>query len=125
MLRKKHICLRFVYLHFELNLNLKVFTRRRLFPSGIVVDCVCVCVCFCLSVCQLPVCPRNNSRSVQARNLDQKCKTPSLRSLSICGLITTFKVKFNLNIHNAFKLRSPNLDQIFKVKFDLEVCFFS
>ena len=85
MLRKKHICVRLVYLHLELNLNLKGYYPTPALSFGYsrrLRLCVCASVCLCVNylfvraIIQGPI-------KLGSPNLDQKCKTPSLRSLFV------------------------------------------
>ena len=46
-------------------LDIPVFTRGQLWPSGIVIACVCLCVCMCVCVRQSSVCPDDNLSPAQ------------------------------------------------------------
>ena len=87
--------------------NVFFITRGQLWPSGIVVACVCLCVCVCMCVCvsvnhQFVRTITCHPLKLQSPNLDQKCKTPWLRSLLFLGFI-------DLDLQGQIELKSQNL----------------
>ena len=93
--------------HFTVNPFKCIFTRGQLWPSGIVVACVCLCVCVCMCVCvsvnhQFVWTITCHPLKLQSPNLDQKCKTPWLRSLLFLGFI-------DLDLEGQIELKSQNL----------------
>ena len=76
--------------------------------------CVCVCPCVCLSNCLcvnhklVPTQTLHLFKLEESPNLDQKCKTPWLRSYCFGGWLTlTFKVKFHLEVKTSLCLVCP------------------
>ena len=69
--------------------------------------CVCVCACVCMCVCvsvnhQFVRTITCHPLKLQSPNLDQKCKTPWLRSLLFLGFI-------DLDLQGQIELKSQNL----------------
>ena len=104
-----------------------IFTRGQFWPLGIVVVCVCLCVQMSIHPCVNKfVCMITHPFKLEWPNLDQRCKRPWLRSLTICGMIdldlqgqiyhlkspnrSHFEFVCTITRH-PFKLGSPNLDQ--------------
>ena len=77
------------------------FTRGQLWPSGIVVACVCLCVCVSVNH-QFVRTITCHPLKLQSPNLDQKCKTPWLRSLLFLGFT-------DLDLQGQIELKSQNL----------------
>ena len=78
------------------------FTRGQLWPWGIVIACVCLSVCVCVrqsSVLRTITC---HPLKLQSPKLDQKCKTPWLRSPLFLGFI-------DLDLQGQIELKSQNL----------------
>ena len=67
-----------------------IFTRGQFWAPGIVVacDCLCVCVsaCPCVNHLIIPAITQDPFK-LGLPNVDQRCKTPWLRSLLFCGVI--------------------------------------
>ena len=94
------VCL--IHTH-ELQVMKPVFTRGQLWPSGIVIACVCVCVYVCVSFNhQFVRTITCHPLKLQSTKLDQKCKTPWLRSLLVLGFI-------DLDHQGQIELKSQNL----------------
>ena len=71
-------------------------------PASVCV-CVCVCMCVCVSVNhQFVRTITCHPLKLQSPNLDQKCKTPWLRSLLFLGFI-------DLDLQGQIELKSQNL----------------
>ena len=107
-----------------------VFTQGQFWPSSIVVACFCLCVRVCINHLLVHMITWDPFK-LRSPNLNQRCKTPRLRSLLFRGTINfdlqcqilTLKVKFypilslmfgRTKTHHPFKLESPNLDQMCK-----------
>ena len=101
-----------------------LFTRGQFWRLGIVVACVCVSVSLCVNHLLVRAITQVLFK-LGSPNLDQRCKTPRLRSLLFCGAINYdhqgqiwlkspnlphFELVRTIT-HYLFKLRSPNLDQ--------------
>ena len=76
-------------------------TRGQFWPSGIVVACVCVCVCLSVNH-QLVRAVTHQPFKLERPNLDQRCKSPFLRSLLFFG--TT-----DLEVQGQIELKCQNL----------------
>ena len=90
-----------------------LFTLGQLWPSGIVIACVCLCVCVCVCVSVNHQFARTitcHPLKLQSPKLDQKCKTPWLRSLLFLGFT-------DIDLQGQIELKSKNFTPFWACEF--------